>query len=253
MLAGCAYLLLTVFLAPPPTTEAARADFLRRARVSSGKKLSEGVTESRRVTLKLGAVRHDAHVQTVEDPAENDSYRYNLAAFAVGGSLGLNSIPVTVQREFQGRPASFTWWIDDALMSEKTRLDKGIKPPDTKAWNQQVYVMKVFDLLIHNVDRNMGNVIIDKRWKLWMIDHSRAFQPAHALHDPEDVLGCDRTLFARLRQLDAASLQPKLATWLTAGQLSAILIRRDLIVKALEARIAEKGEAQVLFDYLPAR
>jgi len=253
MVAGYACLLLTALLAPPPPTEAAQAEFLRQAQANAGKKLSEGVTESRRVTLKLGGIRHDAHVQTVEDPADNDSYRYNLAAFALGDVLGMNSIPTTVQREFQGRPASFTWWIDDTLMSEKTRLAKAVKPPDTKAWNQQVYVMKVFDLLIHNVDRNMGNVIIDKSWKLWMIDHSRAFQTAHVLHDPEDVLRCDRGLFARLRQLDAATLQSKLSTWLTADQLSAILIRRDLLVKAFEARIAEKGETQVLYDHLPAR
>ena len=86
-----------------------------------------------------------------------------------------------------------------------------------------------------------------------LIDHSRAFPTAHVLHDPEDVLRCDRGLFARLRQLDAATLQSKLSTWLTADQLSAILIRRDLLVKAFEARIAEKGETQVLYDHLPAR
>ncbi len=247
----CLY--LTTFAAEPPATEEARADFLRHARITSSKKLAAGVTESRRATLQMGSVRHDAHVQSIDEPLENDSYRHNLAAFALRDLLGLDNIPVTVERELEGRPASFTWWIDDTLMTEKTRQDKRIKPPDTPLWNRQVYVMKVFDLLIHNDDRNMGNVIIDKRWKLWMIDHSRAFRPEHVLHDPEDVVRCDRVLLARLRAIDAAALQPRLSPWLSPGQIAALLIRRDLIVKAFETRIAATSEDEVLYDYLPAR
>jgi hypothetical protein len=246
-------LFISAFAAEPPSSEEARAEFLRKARVTASKKLAAGVTESRRATLQTGAVRHDAHVQSVNEPLENDSYRHNLAAFALRDLLGLDNIPVTVEREFEGRPASFTWWIDDTLMTEKSRQDKRIKPPDTPRWNRQVYVMKVFDLLIHNDDRNMGNVIIDKRWKLWMIDHSRAFRPEHALHDPEDIVRCDRVLLARLRALDAATLQPRLSPWLSPGQIAALLIRRDLIVGAFEERIAAASETQILYDYLPAR
>lgn len=246
-------LLLAAVATAAPPSEAAQADFLRRARIATSKKLSEGVTQSRRATLQMGGISHEAHVQTVDAPEEHDSYRNNLAAFALGEVLGLDSIPVTVQRAFERRPASFTWWIDDVLMNEETRLAKAIKPPDTQAWNRQVYQMKVFDLLIHNDDRNMGNVIIDKSWKLWMIDHSHAFQPEHVLHDPADVIRCDRVLLARMRALDATTLQPILAPWLSSNQIEALLIRRDLIVKAFQARVAEKGEDEVLYDHLPAR
>ena len=246
-------LLLAAFAAPPPTpSKAAQAEFLRQAGIIANKQLSQGVTESRRTTLKLGAVRHDAHVQAINDPEEHDSYRNNLAAFELRDLLGLDNIPVTVLRDFNGRPASFTWWIDDVLMTEKTRQAKAIQPPETQAWNRQVYTMKVFDLLIHNVDRNMENVIIDKRWKLWMIDHSRAFQPESVLHDPADVIRCDRALLARLRALDAANLQPKLSPWISPAQISALLARRDLIVKAFEELIAAKGEEEILYDHLPA-
>ena len=252
MTAGLTCLLFTMLAAPPPPSEAEQAEFLRQARVTVSKKLSQGITESRRVTLEMGSTRHDAHVQAVDEPAEHDSYRNNLAAFALRDTLGLNSIPVTVLRDFEGRPASFTWWIDDTLMTEKARLDKRIRPPDTQSWNRQVYVMKVFDLLIHNIDRNMGNVIIDKRWKIWMIDHSLAFQPEQTLHDPDDIVRCDRALLARLRALDAATLQTRLTPWIAPAQIDALLVRRDLIVKAFEHRIAEQGEDAVLYDYLPA-
>ena len=35
--------------------------------------------------------------------------------------------------------------------------------------------MKMFDLLIANIDRNQGNLIYDSDWHLFLIDHSRAF------------------------------------------------------------------------------
>lgn len=252
-LASVLALLMTALATAAPPNEAVQADFLRKARIETSKKLTEGVTQSRRATLQLGELSHEAHIQTIDSPEEHDSYRNNLAAFALGELLGLDSIPVTVQRAFERRPASFTWWIDDVLMDEETRLAKEIKPPDTPAWNRQVYQMKVFDLLIHNDDRNMGNVIIDKSWKLWMIDHSHAFQPEHVLHDPADVIRCDRVLLDRMRGLDTAALQPVLSPWLNSNQMEALLIRRDLIVKAFQARITEKGEDQVLYDHLPAR
>lgn len=253
MTASLICVLLAALADGPPPPRAAQAEFLRQGRLTTSKKLSEGVTASRRATLQLGTVRHDAHVQAIDEPAEHDSYRNNLAAFAMAEVLRLDNLPVTVERAFEGRPASFTWWIDDVLMTEKVRLAQAIEPPDAHAWNFQVYVMKVFDLLIHNTDRNMGNVLIDKRWKLWMIDHSRSFQPDRTLHDPADVIRCDRVLLARLRALDVAALRPKLAPWLTADELAAVLIRRDLIVQAFEARIREKGEDPVLYNFLPAQ
>ena len=36
--------------------------------------------------------------------------------------------------------------------------------------------MRVFDELIANTDRNQGNMLIDKQWKLWLIDHTRGFR-----------------------------------------------------------------------------
>jgi hypothetical protein len=36
--------------------------------------------------------------------------------------------------------------------------------------------MRVFDQLIYNTDRNTGNVLYDTGWRLWGIDHTRAFR-----------------------------------------------------------------------------
>jgi hypothetical protein len=33
--------------------------------------------------------------------------------------------------------------------------------------------MRAFDQLIYNTDRNLGNLLIDGDWRIWMIDHTR--------------------------------------------------------------------------------
>ena len=48
-------------------------------------------------------------------------------------------------------------------------------------WNAQLHILRVFDELIANTDRNQGNMLIDSRWKLWLIDHSRAFRTSSDL------------------------------------------------------------------------
>ena len=44
------------------------------------------------------------------------------------------------------------------------------------AWARQLWNMYFFDALIYNVDRNSGNILVDQGYRLWMIDHTRAFQ-----------------------------------------------------------------------------
>lgn len=246
---------------PDAARDSIQADFLRKAELVQSNRLRQGVTKSRRATLRRDRVVHDAHIQTVDEggvlnsafnlePGFTDSYRYNLAAFELDRLLGLNMIPVTVERTFAQAPASYTWWVDDTLMDEKTRQARRIRPPDSADWNRQVYLMKVFDQLIYNVDRNTGNLLIDRHWKLWMIDHTRAFRTWKQLHEAENLVRCDRELLQRLRRLDASAVRERLAPWLQAEQIDALLVRRDLIVRTFDELVAEKGEATVLYDYL---
>ena len=62
------------------------------------------------------------------------------------------------------------------MMDEKERQKQKVTPPDKVPWNAQLHILRVFDELIANTDRNQGNMLIDSRWKLWLIDHSRAFR-----------------------------------------------------------------------------
>jgi hypothetical protein len=106
----------------------------------------------------------------------------------------------------------------------------------------------VFDQIIYNTDRNLGNLVISQDWKLWMIDHTRAFRTRTDLLGPKNLRRCDRNLLARLRELDKPALQKSLQRYLVGTEMQGLLARSRAIVKLFDAAIKEKGEAAVLYD-----
>ena len=62
-------------------------------------------------------------------------------------------------------------WIENVAMDEVERLKRKAEDPDKDRWSRQYVIMQVFDQLIANTDRNQTNILYDRDWKLWMIDH----------------------------------------------------------------------------------
>lgn len=242
-----------------PPTRSAREAFLATARIVGQETVSKGVTGTVRVTLSDGTVTHDASVQTIDDSRMKyetpkgvemnfkDSWRFNVAAYHVDRLLDLGMIPATVERMFRGKPASFTWWVDDVLMDEEDRQRRNIEAPSKADWDQQLSTVRLFDQLIANVDRNKGNLLIDKQWNMWMIDHSRAFRVNSRLRSPDHLTRAERSMLARLRQLDRESLRTAAGRHLNGEEIAALLKRRDQIVAHFD-----KGGPRLLFDR-PAR
>ena len=164
-----------------------------------------------------------------------DYWGYNVAAYRLGVLLGLDMIPPSVARFHRSRLASFTWWIDDVIMDEKGRVAKKVTPPDRRYWNAQTLIIRVFDELIANTDRNQGNLLIDKHWKVWMIDHTRAFRVSSVLRNEKHILKCERSLFQKLKALTAAEMKAHLDDYLTEYEQEAVLQRRDLLVARIES------------------
>jgi hypothetical protein len=243
----------------PIVTPAQQEAFLRDARIVGSRRAPGGVTGSRQVTLTEGGVTHDAHVQTVDvsrpqfrsgretELGFRDSWAYNVAAYRLSVLLGLDMVPVTVERRYQQQSASFTWWVDDVAMDELTRQTRKLPVPDPVAWTRQMAVVRVFDQLIANTDRNLGNLLITSDWQLWMIDHTRAFRRSRTLRADKGLTGCDRRLLERLETLDEATLDRELSRWLQDAEIDALLARRDLIVAFFR-----QAPPEALFD-LPRR
>lgn len=236
--------------------------FLQTANITKLTALSEGITNSHRATLSDGVLTHDAHVQTIDEhkdvhttaagayPNFADSYKHNIAAYLLDKLLNIGMIPATVGRKVQGEDASVTWWVDEVLMTEKQRYLRKVNPPDGKAWNRQIYCVRAFDELIYNFDRNLGNLVITKNWRIWMIDHTRSFLPYPKPKNEQRLLECDRHLLEAMRGLTreaAKVLEPHLGVLRVDG----LLARRDRIVEYFQEEIARRGEEKVLFSLLP--
>ena len=250
--------------APPPAAAAPLLpdsqieEFLRDARIVRTKSIGKGVTGSTRATLSNGTLTHDAQIQTIDEKKATfdapgatefnfqDSWQFNVAAYRLDRLIGLQMVPVTVARTWRGNRAAFTWWIDDVLMDEGKRLKEKIQPPDSGKWNEQLQLVRLFDQLIYNVDRNVGNLVICSNWRIWAIDHTRAFRTHNTLKSPANVTRADRQVLARLKELDRDMLKRAIGDFVTEYQIGGLLARRDVIVGMIE-----KAGPAALFDRRP--
>jgi hypothetical protein len=248
----------------PGLTDQQEEAFLREGEIVRTRSAGGGITGSLRATLRKDGVEHDAHIQAIDEEKQyaelssgldvdyRDSYRNNVAAYRLDRLLRLGMVPVTVVRRHETKMAAFTWWVDDVAMTERQHRQKKARSPDLSAWNDQIYAVRVFDQLIFNVDRNLGNLLIDKEWRVWMIDHTRAFKIFKDIKSPKSLGDrCARGLLEGLRRLDRATLDHAMQDLLRADQIKGLLGRRDQIVAYYDGRIQVLGESAVLYELPP--
>jgi hypothetical protein len=110
-----------------------------------------------------------------------------------------------------------------------------------------IHIMRVFDELIQNRDRNAGNALWTTDWRMWLIDHTRAFRVGRELLKPQLLERCERTLCDKMRTLTAPAMTEAMDGILLKPEIDALLVRRDLILKLFDERIAQRGEGAVLY------
>ena len=240
-------------------SDAQKEKFMLSGKIVSASDIGHGVTHPVKVELAIDGVTHAASIQRVDKAlsdffasdgtrvAMRDSWRFNIAAYRLDRLLGMKMVAVTVQRAYLGKPAGFSWWVDDVMFEEAERVKKDLAPPDAESFERQRSVSRVFDELIINIDRNLSNLLITKGWKLALIDHSRSFTPYHGIRNKENLTRCSRSLLEAMKTLTATSVAKVAESYLTVPERDALLSRRDRIVEFFQDRIREKGEANVLF------
>jgi len=239
--------------------------FLAKAAIIKEKTTSSGVTRPIQATLSDGVLTHDAQFQTVDQAKSvftagkasevdfRDSYRFNIAGYRLAQMVGLQTVPMSIERRYKNKDAAVTWWIDDVMFEEGGRQKlKDKLGPDPERTQKQIHIMRVWDELIQNKDRNAGNIVWTKDWTMWLIDHTRAFRAGESLLMPNELIRVERTLFDKMKQLTEAEVSKTMKGILTSREIRPMLKRRDALVKHFEKLIAERGEVAVFFTLSPA-
>jgi hypothetical protein len=232
--------------------------FLLRAKIAGMKDIPEGVTLPKKATLQLDGKTHFAVWKTIDEgPVSRkelesgvelqfqDSWRTEVAAYELDKLIGLGMVPATVERSYGGKRGSLQYWVDSA-MTEQTRLEKKLSPPNRVEWENQVAKIRLFDNLIYNTDRHLDNLLITDDWTIRLIDHSRTFRPFNDLKNPKLMTTFSRTLLAKLETLNEPLLKEHLGKYLSPYQIQGLLKRRDAILALSKQLATQKGAGAVL-------
>jgi hypothetical protein len=167
-----------------------------------------------------------------------DSWKFEVAAYEVDKIIGLGMVPATLERTHKGETGSVQFWIEDT-MTEGERLQKKLQPPSAAKWNDMLFKERMFDALIYNTDRNLGNRLITKDWEMVLIDHSRSFRAFDSVRQPKDLTRFSKSLLAGLERLNVTNLTEKTGKYITKEQINGLLKRRDRILELARKLAAE--------------
>ena len=240
-------------------------DFLRSAQVVAQKQLTgaQAVTSPWILTLEKDGVRHQAlwkNVFGTRVKGFKETWKGEIAAYRLSRALGLNMVPPTVEREFQGEKGSCQMFVD-YWNNLETIMKKKLTPPGIKAlyFARELCLQRAFDNLIYNVDRHRRNYLITEDWRMILIDHSRTFGTdkrarTDLIYDekyregPTFIMASmPRAFYEALKGLTAESLRTAVGDYLDNDEIAATIDRRDLIVAWMDKRIAAEGEQKVLY------
>jgi hypothetical protein len=248
--------------APLPfgTSEEA-VSFLRGATLVKVEKRFGGTTMAEKLLVQNDGIRAHAVFRSFQRVYYNakwdtgrftkflrDSYRNEIAAYELSRLLGLDTVPPTVEWKLGRRQGVLQLWIEKGEPGFNPKEAHKRKPPDPEHWRRERAKMRAFDALIENVDRHVGNMLIDPTGRVWWIDHTRSFGREHNLQEPDLIQRCHRGLFERLKAADPTVIAERMAPYMSEREIEALLERRLKLIALIEQRIAEHGEPAVLFD-----
>ncbi len=255
-------------LAEPILSEQQIAEALRQGTILEIEEIGSGISRPKRITLEYEGRQFTAAFKTIDvERLERtrfestgvrqmftDSYRYDRAAYLLDRQLGMYMVPVVVLRTIDGEEGAMMEWVDDAVI-ELERRNENLEPPDPLILKRQFEVMKIFDALILNEDRNLANQLITTRdWKLHLIDHSRSFRLTKKLPDgfEEEILTIPQGVYAAMQNLNKNSLTELFGNLMSVARVKALLARRDKIVEKLETDLKKFGPQMIFQDAQPA-
>jgi hypothetical protein len=215
--------------------------YIRAAEIDRFEDVPIGVTRPKRAFLKPGGLVESVAWKVLGPSRKTgywESYKSEIAAYEMDKLLGMTMVPVAVEKRWKGDTGAAILWLSPIRQWKQVQaLPKPLK------WNRQAILLKMFDNLIGNPDRNMGNLLVDDDWNLFLIDHSRAFIDAKDL--PVKMERIDRDVWNRMLALDEPGMTAALGAWLDGRAIRATIARRDRMKTAIDRLVKESSEAAV--------
>ncbi len=222
-------------------------DFMRTAEIVSVESLDTGITNPKRVRQEENGVTNDAVFKYEDtDPGiesrsryitrrynDSDRYVYDVAAYKLDRMLGWEMVPTAVIAEVEGDEGALSDWVEKSI-NERDRLAEDVPFEGYCKQYEQYRLRFIFDILIHNDDRNLTNILWTKDdFMMKFIDHSLAFRSTQKRPKQyrKVTLQVSDLLEARLKSLNLENLTRELSPYLHPTQIEGILARRDLILK----------------------
>lgn len=240
-------------------------EFLLKASIGKARATGSGVTNPSKMELSREGVKANAIFHDINEEKRfvqmrggerimdfRDSYLFQIAAYKLSRMVGLENVPPSVKRTFSGRTGSLTFWLE-GMITDGMRRARNREPTGEAVvrWERQMVIMRVWDALIFNFDRNQGNILLDNDWNVWLIDHTRAFRRSDDIAKQLQSIGsCDRKLFEHIRALNRDEVKRELRDYLRPAEIDNLFKRRDKLVAHLERLARERGEDKVFFNYL---
>lgn len=153
-----------------------------------------------------------------------ESYKADIAAYEIDKLLKMDMVPPSVERQLQGVKGAAQLWVENI-----SGLKDGESPDESHRvhWDNQLVRMAMFDNLIGNRDRNLGNIIRDAEWNVILLDHSRAFGIDSELH--VKMTRIDGAFWTKIESLTRPQLDAALRGLIGDNEIQAILDRRERI------------------------
>jgi hypothetical protein len=251
-------------LADPPLSDELIEKILTEGEVIEREPLGKGITKPDIVKVKYRGLIMKGLFKTLDmfepvvtrektqemELSFTDSYKYERAAYLLDRFLGMNMVPVAVNRKIKGSRGAVIHWIPGESVNEKERRDQKLLPPDPAAFSRQLELMRLFDALILNDDRHLANRrITTDDWKLHLIDHSRSFRLAKTLPEKfgEQPVMMPRGFYERLKAMDRKEMKEMLKGSVVNRQVSAMMARRDKLLERIEQDRQRWGDDLVFY------
>jgi hypothetical protein len=244
----------------------AQEDFLRTAEIVRFEEIGEGVTKPFKLYLKKDGVELKAAWKNPSGIQGGflEGWQYEIAAYRLDKLIGLNMVPVAVEREFQGKKGALVLWAESKYSLLKL-MENGIRIPDAAMdhTEKMKWLTRAWDCLIANEDRTQQNLLYTEDWRVIVFDHSRAFRSEGefatrlmfgrngikmtAQGAPMLFRRLPRWFVDKIKTLTFENIREAVGTTLTDKEIKAILTRRDLILQEIAQMVKEQGEATVLY------